>query len=304
MPGYNYLGQTLRCREDSGWNAALEGLEARFVPFEGAHERVTSPRFRTYRSIDLAREVLEADVVISLPKLKTHRQTLYTGAVKNFFGCVTYETRARIHKLGDYRRFCDGLVDIFERVAPRLTIADLIRVQEGDGPCAGRPVDVGLLLASEDAVALDAVGQFLLGFGPDEILTTVRAHERGLGEKRLDRIAVAGPADWAAARITAKRPARKFHIAYFRLPRPVFRIIAAAVRVWPDFDGASCDLCRICVDGCPGHALSVKKGRLRRSRRACRLCFGCVGACPRGAVRPRWDRFSAGEKARSEKFLG
>ncbi len=304
LPGYNYLGEAGRCREDSGLEAALEGLPAEFVSFEGTHVRVSSPRFRTYETIDLTREVLDADVVISLPKLKTHRQTHYTGAVKNFFGCVTYETRARIHKLGDYTRFCEGLVDIFEHVAPRLTVADLVRVQEGNGPCAGTPVDVGVVLAGEDAVAVDAVGQFLLGFGPHEVLTTNLAAARGLGRDRLESIRVAGPADWREARIAARRPDRFFHFAYFRLPRPVFRVLAAAVRVEPRWDRAVCQVCGTCADRCPGRALAVRRGRLRRERRACRLCFGCVEACPRRAVRPGWDRASAREKARSERFLG
>ena len=303
LPGYNYQGEIRRCLHESGLAEALAGGPARIVPFEGAFDRVPGERFRTYRYIDLTREVAEADVVINLPKLKTHRLTSYTGAIKNAFGCVSYGTRERIHKIGDYREFCDGLVDIYEWVRPALTIADVVRVREGNGPCAGSPLDVGVILASADGVAVDSVGQYLLGFEPGEVLTTDLAHERGLGEIDLDIVRVAGPEDWRAARVAARRPNRLYSWVYFRLPKPVFKPIAAMARVKPVFASKKCDLCGLCLENCPGQALSVQKKSVRRDRKSCRLCFGCVLLCPRGAAVPRWDAVSVGSKLMSEKYL-
>jgi uncharacterized protein (DUF362 family)/Pyruvate/2-oxoacid:ferredoxin oxidoreductase delta subunit len=303
LPGYNYLGQTRRCLDESGLAEALAGGPARIVHFEGAFDRIPGERFRTYRYIDLTREVTEADVVISLPKLKTHRLTSFTGAVKNIFGCVSYGTRERIHKIGDYREFCDGIVDIYGYIRPALTIADMVRVQEGNGPCTGTPLDVGIILASADGVAVDSVGQFLLGFKPGEVLTTVLAHERGLGEIDLDIIRVAGPEDWRESRVAARRPSRFYSWAYFRLPKPIFKPVAAFARVKPVFASKRCDLCGLCLENCPGQALSVEKKTVRRDTKACRLCFGCVLWCPRGAAVPRWDAVSIGSKLMSEKYL-
>ena len=303
MPGYNFLGEGRRCADESGLAAALAGRPARIVPFEGTHTRITSGKFRVFNDIDLTREVLDADVVISLPTPRSHRLTRYSGAVKNVFGCVSYRTRERIHKMGDHRRFCDGLVDIFEYVRPALTIADMVRVQEGNGPCTGNPLDVGVVLASADGVALDAVGQYLLGIEPEDVLTTALAHARGVGESDLGRIEVVGPQDWRRARVVAVRPGRLHSFLQFGLPVPVLKVLAALVRARPVFRPEKCDGCELCLERCPGHALSRNGTRIRRDRKACLLCFGCVAVCPREAAATRWDAVSAWNKRSAERFL-
>ena len=303
MPGYNYLGEGRRCASESGLAGALAGGPARLVPFEGTHRRISSDEFRVFRHIDVTGEVLDADVVISLPTPKTHRLTRYSGAVKNAFGCVAYGTRERIHKMGDYRLFCDGLVDVFAYVRPSLTIADMIRVQEGDGPCAGSPLEVGVVLASADGVALDAVGQFLLGMEAEEVLTTTLAGARGLGEGDIDRIEVAGPRDWRQARVRARRPGGFHAFLQFGMPTPILKLLAGLVRARPEFRPGNCDGCALCLERCPGHALSMRGARIRRDRKACLLCFGCVAVCPRGAATTRLDRVSAWNKRLAERFL-
>ena len=303
MPGYNFLGEGRRCAVESGLTAALEGGPARVVPFEGTYARVTSGEFRVFPHIDLTREVTDADVVISLPTPKTHRLTRYSGAIKNAFGCVAYGTRERIHKMGDYRAFCGGLVDIFGRVRPALTIADMVRVQEGNGPCAGSPLDVGIVLAAADGVALDAVGQFLLGLEPDDVLTTVLAGDRGLGEAGIDRIVVVGPKDWRGAKVAARRPGRLHAYVQFGLPVPILKFFAASIRTEPRYRPGACDGCWTCVEKCPGKALTRHGASLRRDREACLLCFGCVAACPRGTASTRLDPISAWNKRLARKFL-
>lgn len=303
MPGYNFLGEGLRCARESGLVEALAGGPAEIVSFEGTHVRTTSGRFRALDEIALSREVADADVVISLPTPKTHRLTRYSGAVKNVFGCVAYRTRERLHKSGSYRAFCEGIVDIYERVRPALAIADMVRVQEGDGPCTGTPLDAGVILASADGVALDAVGQFLLGLGPNDVLTTTLAGDRGLGESDLGRIDVSGRADWREARVEARPPGRFHHILQFGLPVPILRALAASIRARPSFRRGACGDCRICLDRCPSRALSRSGENVRRDAASCLLCFGCVAACPRGVATTRLDPVSAASKRRGLRFL-
>jgi uncharacterized protein (DUF362 family)/Pyruvate/2-oxoacid:ferredoxin oxidoreductase delta subunit len=303
MPGYNFLGEGRRCADESGLTGALAGGPARFVPFEGTQARISSEKFRVFRHVDVTREVLDADVVISLPTPKMHRLTRYSGAIKNIFGCVAFGTRERIHKMGNYRKFCDGLVDVFEYVRPALTIADMVRVHEGNGPCTGDPLDVGVVLAAADGVALDAVGQYLLGMEAEDALTTVLAHARGVGESDLDRIEVAGPRDWHRSRVRAVRPGPWHAFLQFGLPVPVLKALAASVRARPVFRSGTCDGCRLCLERCPGRALSRRGTRIRRDRKACLLCFGCVAVCTHGAATTRWDAISAWNKALALKFL-
>ena len=303
MPGYNFLGEGRRCADESGLTAALAGGPARIVPFEGTHARISSEKFRVFRHIDVTREILDADVVISLPTPRMHRLTRYSGAIKNAFGCVAFGTRERIHKMGDYRKFCGGLVDIFEHVRPALTVADMVRVQEGNGPCTGNPLDVGVVLAAADGVALDAVGQYLLGMEPEDVLTTVLAHARGAGESELARIEVAGPQDWRRARTEAVRPGRFHSFLQFGLPVPVLKVLAALVRARPVFRFGKCDGCSLCLERCPGQALFRRGTRIRRRPKACLLCFGCVAACPHGAAAIRRDAVSAWNRRLARKFL-
>lgn len=303
MSGYNFLGEGERCARESGLAAALAGGPAEIVLFEGTHAQAASGAFRVLEEIALSREVANADVVVSLPTPKMHRLTRYSGAIKNLFGCVAYGTRERLHKSGSYRTFCEGVVDIFEHIRPALTIADMVRVQEGNGPCTGSPLDAGVILASADGVALDAVGQFLLGLGPEDVLTTTLARDRGLGESDLWRIDVAGRADWREARVEAKPPGRFHHFLQFGLPLPLLKVVSTAIRARPSFRRGACGECRICLDRCPSRALSKFGEGVRRDAASCLLCFGCVAVCARGIATTRLDPVSAASKRRGLRFL-
>jgi len=106
----------------------------------------------------VANPVLEADVIINLPKLKTHTLTLMTGAVKNMFGTVPGFRKAEMHKIfPGHREFAAMIVELFSHVRPALNIMDAVLAMEGNGPSSGSPRELGLVAVSDDAVALDAV---------------------------------------------------------------------------------------------------------------------------------------------------
>jgi uncharacterized protein (DUF362 family) len=137
--------------------------------------------------------LLDADFIVNLPKLKTHSFTVFTGAVKNMFGTIPHGLRLNYHK--SYTKnevFSQMLVDIFSCVPPHLTLMDGILAMEGEGPSAGNPKDVGLIFASRDAVAVDAVSSRIVGFNPLDIYTTLDANERGFGKGDLDEIEIVG----------------------------------------------------------------------------------------------------------------
>jgi uncharacterized protein (DUF362 family) len=139
--------------------------------------------------IDLPRQLLEADVFITLPVLKTHALTYFTGTLKNQWGCLPQYNRILMHK------YLDPLLATLHRVLkPKLVIMDGIIGMEGRGPTNGKPRRLDLLLASQDGVALDATAMRLVGLDPMRAKHIVIAAGESLGRMGAEEIEVDG--DW------------------------------------------------------------------------------------------------------------
>jgi uncharacterized protein (DUF362 family) len=132
--------------------------------------------------------VKEADVIISVPKLKTHDQTEMTCAIKKLKGLLTDKAKKAMHQEGLF----DGVIDWLTVVKPRLAVVDAVVCQEGVGPVFGKPVEMNLILAGKDVVAVDAVCARLIGYDPEETLLTKNAAARGLGVMDAGSIDVIG----------------------------------------------------------------------------------------------------------------
>jgi uncharacterized protein (DUF362 family) len=133
--------------------------------------------------------LLDADVFITLPVLKTHALTYFTGALKNQWGCLPQYNRILWHKYLD-----EMLVSLHQLLKPRFVLMDAIVGMEGRGPTNGKPRKLDVLLASQDAVALDATAMRLVGLDPARARHIGMAGEAGLGHTVPERIDVDG--DW------------------------------------------------------------------------------------------------------------
>ena len=147
-----------------------------------------------YKRLPIFNPVAEADVIINMPKLKTHGVTFYTGAIKNMFGCIPAKLRHKQHKeLQDMQKFSQALVDVFIARKPALNVIDAVQAMQGDnGPSYGPLYKLGLIMVSEDAVALDAIACETIGYSAMSIPTTKKAFERGIGEAELEKIKLLG----------------------------------------------------------------------------------------------------------------
>jgi hypothetical protein len=132
--------------------------------------------------------VQQADVIISVPKLKTHDQTEMTCAIKNLKGLLTDRAKKAMHQQGLF----EGVIDLLSAVKPQLAVVDAIICQEGVGPVFGRAVEMNLILAGKDLVAVDTTCARLIGYEPHEILLTVNAAARRLGTMNMDQIDLVG----------------------------------------------------------------------------------------------------------------
>jgi uncharacterized protein (DUF362 family) len=142
-------------------------------------------------NIRVGKAVTQADVLINVPVLKTHRGTLLSNCLKNIgVGVACREEKKRLHRLG----IDEGLLDVFSVVRPHFNVVDALVCIEGDGPNfpPGKPRPLGLVLAGEDGVAVDAVCARLIGLDPLEVKHLRLAHDRGIGIADLGQIEVVG----------------------------------------------------------------------------------------------------------------
>jgi uncharacterized protein (DUF362 family) len=143
---------------------------------------------KVFDSIETWDLVQQADVIISVPKLKTHDQTEMTCSIKKLKGLLTDKNKKAMHQQGLF----EGVIDLLAAVKPRLAVVDAIVCQEGVGPVFGKPVEMNLVLAGKDLVAVDSVCARLIGYEPEETLLTVNAAARGLGVMDPAKIAIKG----------------------------------------------------------------------------------------------------------------
>ena len=155
--------------------------------------QVKNPGGKFLKKVWTTKPVMESDVIVSLPKLKTHDIMLYTGAIKNFLGIVPGKHKSRYHQVSKtVGKMGDMLVDLFGYVKPKLAVMDGIVGMEENGPIDGPLRNIGIIAASTDSVALDAVCSSVVNYDPMEIPTTRIAAGRKLGVADMDKIEVLG----------------------------------------------------------------------------------------------------------------
>ncbi|MFB3813627.1 MAG: DUF362 domain-containing protein [Terriglobales bacterium] len=152
--------------------------------------------------IPLPRMILEADAFITVPVLKTHALTHFTGSLKNQWGCVP-NYLDRIHNHTHIHELLPELHRIFK---PKMSLMDGILTMEGRGPVAGNTRKLDLILASRDGVALDTTAMRLVGLDPSRCRHVMLAGERRLGNTAAEQIVVDG--DWARHATQFERPPR------------------------------------------------------------------------------------------------
>jgi uncharacterized protein (DUF362 family) len=140
------------------------------------------------KGFGLARTWLEADAFITLPVLKTHATTVFTGTLKNQWGCIPRYDRILLHK------YLHELIGTINQLRPvTLALMDGLVGMQGRGPINGYPIDLNVLLASRDPVALDATAMRLIGLEPRISQHVVHAQQLGLGTLGEEEIEVDGP---------------------------------------------------------------------------------------------------------------
>lgn len=231
--------------------------------------------------VRLSPEILEADVIVSLPKFKTHGLTTLTGAIKNSYGFLPGAQKARLHAIaGNPWRFGELVVDVFSLRIPDLFIVDAVIGMEGNGPASKDLRPVGKIMASDNAVALDATIARMMGLDPGSLRFLQVARERGLGNYDQEEIEIVGELkripDFKLPPIAVKAEDVSAHIRELLHSRTLLR---------PSVDAELCTGCGTCIEQCPASALSMDGEAPEVDPEKCITCFCCQEMCPETAIK-------------------
>jgi uncharacterized protein (DUF362 family)/Pyruvate/2-oxoacid:ferredoxin oxidoreductase delta subunit len=268
--------------EVAGITAVANKLGAELVPFRRSVV-LSPPPLATFKKIEVAGEVVKADVLVNLPKVKTHDLMGLTLAVKNLFGCVVGKRKPQWHlKAGrDPRFFASLLLDLSLLLKPPLTIVDGVIGMEGEGPGSrGTTRRLGFVMAGEDPLAIDFAIAYLLGVSPDKLPHLSEAKRRRLSDTNSFELLGDDLSGFPLSDFQMPRfPTVKSGLLSF-----LNRFFKKQLSTYPVVDDKRCILCERCVSICPAKAMTKVNRRIAIDYRKCISCFCCHEVCPEGAI--------------------
>jgi uncharacterized protein (DUF362 family)/Pyruvate/2-oxoacid:ferredoxin oxidoreductase delta subunit len=269
------IGSFEKILSGNGIRDALKELDVVCKPFE---KSIKVDIGKPFDRIELAEDVLNADVIINLPKFKTHGQMLLTLAVKNMFGTIVGIRKPEWHMRAGVDRdiFAKLLVRIHARVRPAFAILDGILAMEGEGPGkSGVPRQLGVLMGSRDGMAIDEAVCRMIGIDPLLLPTHKAAQNLGMTDAKLE--------------ITGRLP----RIPHFRLPditpliygpKALHGFFRRHLVQRPVHEPARCTMCGECWKICPAKAISHQAKSLSFDYDRCIRCYCCIEVCPHDAL--------------------
>jgi uncharacterized protein (DUF362 family)/NAD-dependent dihydropyrimidine dehydrogenase PreA subunit len=289
--GDNPVGDADRSRlnkiwERTGVGVILEGIRCERSFLDRGMTVFTSRIKEQDYSYYLSKELFDLDLIINVPKFKTHSLMAFTGAVKNLYGLLPGNSKKKLHsELPVHEDFATLLADVYHLIRPGLNIMDAVIGIEGDGPGAqGTCRKIGLIMASDDGFALDSVAARLMNLEPSFILTNRIGGAKGFGEIDMQQIEILG------------EPLAKYIMEDFKMPatsryRPdlthlLFNLARAYIKILPE----TCKACGLCVPNCPADSIQILDGTALIDQKTCISCMTCHEICPEGAV---WAERSA-----------
>lgn len=272
------------------------GLDSLGIPLntDDTYRFVSAPQGRIVKRIEIINPLLDADVIINLPKVKTHTFMFMTCAVKNMFGAIPGYLKVGYHsKLKTPDQFGAMLLDILEIVKPTLTIVDGIQGMEGEGPSGGDPKNLGVLIAGTDSIAIDFAVCKLIGFPPERIPYITLAQKEGLCPTSLSDIDLRIEKEWKDLSVQFTPPStmsgRALHGLYPTLLRIFKPLLNYAFTLRPEVSRDSCVGCGSCARACPERIIEMRKTKEGKNiayikKRNCIRCYCCHEMCPYKAI--------------------
>lgn len=267
-----------RVWETSGMEAVCAEEQVPLVSFEQAG--VTAFE-RNGFSFTIVNPVLDADLIVNLPKVKSHSLTVLTAAVKNMYGAIPGYSKTVLHRLHPNVDTFGRLVRTLWQVMPQTwTVADAVVGMEGQGPANGKPIRLGFLAAAEDPFSLDRALCAVLRIDPRRVPYLDAADGTEPPAVVGDPVSV--------ARFEVPSGAHLLKL----LPEWLVKRASHIVWVRPAFSAEKCIVCGKCERACPVQAITLPKGARRPLLNAARCisCSCCHEICPKDAIRMTQSR--------------
>jgi uncharacterized protein (DUF362 family)/ferredoxin len=256
--------------QKSGLSAVANNLGIE-LNYDTTVTKIEIPTGKKLKKTPVCNYVLNAEKIIPVPKIKTHSYMIMTLATKIMYGAVPGLTKAKYHSFFFKRTaFADMLLDILSIRRPDLIVIDGVIGMQGDGPSGGTPVQLGILMASDDTIALDASVCNMLGIEPMHIPTLRQAKIRHLWPSKI-QYPLLTPQD---VRYTG-----------FQLPSSAGALKPGAKnhRQRP-IPTEKCTACGQCVEICPKQAIQIHEHRAKVDYSKCIACYCCHEICPYEAI--------------------
>ncbi|AKN33147.1 (Fe-S)-binding protein [Clostridium carboxidivorans P7] len=290
-PGF---GDSNKAAERSGLLQVAQKYNVKFEDFkESVHAKLDKSIL--CKSWTIAKAPYESDVLITLPKLKTHAMAYYTGAVKNQFGCIPGTLKATWHtRMPNANNFCKMLLDLNTLVSTNFAILDGIIAMEGNGPKSGKPKKMNTLIMGKSLTAVDSIATKLIGYdNPLDIPVLKEAYDNNWGEVFEKNIEVLGEkvSDMVVKDFELCREGGNF---YFISPQ-VTNFLRDLIAPDPVVIKEKCIGCARCSQVCPEKPKVIKiiekEGKKYPvwNMKQCIRCFCCQELCPCGAIETKYS---------------
>ena len=264
----------------------------------GKMEEIASlhyPQAKLIKRIDISKAFFDVDMIINLPKLKTHGFTYMSGAVKNLFGTIPGLRKARMHlRFPEPNGFSEWLLDLngallngFEKPKTIIHIMDAIVGQEGEGPGpSGTPKKIGAVIFGSDPVAVDFVAAGVAGLDYKKVPTIMLGFKRDFTVSSPEDISVIGQSieDLRVKNFQPTKSSISSHILRGWLVGPTVKNIFIE-KPWPSEE--KCTLCYKCMSVCPAGAISQAQDSKKiplYDYKKCIRCYCCIEFCPEAAI--------------------
>ena len=254
---------------------------------------ISATNYTRYKDFNVSRQIVESDILINVPKLKTHGLAYFTGAQKNLFGTIYGLEKAQWHvKSSSPLEFGEAMSDLYSAIKEQvkdkvfINIMDGIEGLEGEGPATGGvKKNANVLLGSKDAIALDRVAMEMVKLDYTKSFISIISSKRGLGEFDINNIEVVGDSLELFKDIKFV-PAKTEEVGIRSLKMlNDHKIIKNMVLEHPVFDKEKCIKCGECKKICPPGAICMQdKSVPTVNKKTCIRCWCCQEVCPVNAI--------------------